>query len=500
MAIRFARSARGRAAARALSLAVLLVLPAAWLVGCEEANEAPVASFTAAPGAGHRSLEVAFDATASSDADGEIAGYSWNFGDGGTATGAEASHAYAAAGAYTATLTVTDDRGATHATSQTVTVVAPEAVAAAAQTEATESAVAPTERIAFPSRHLVFNIERDYDQRLAVPIENRSGERLRVVVGTGPMGSDLIGGFVGEGSRRQPLDLGPGANATLTLSLFAQDATRRSYRFDITARDADSDDVLSTAAVSVLVRRPKLALNIDVGDAEPGTLARTVTIVNEGETLTDLTAEAGEGLAGEVFFAPRVEHANLPAGGKISFAVHPRLSTIFTKLEGSIVLHAAGQRQTVPLAFALPLGKHVFVATGFSNTNDEADGKYCTNKPNIDTSLGGPGSGTESAPPPAGSDSSTSPVGGVAGRADGFWDGVSNFTQAAAHAVVPGSQAVGGQGPPSAEGWLKGAKRLDSWQAFDSDSGDVAEETTEMYRRNNVSFKERGKKKQAGEQ
>ena len=65
----------------------------------------------AAPGAGHRSLEVAFDATASSDADGEIAGYSWDFGDGGTSNSQNPTHTYPAAGTYTVKLTVGEADG-----------------------------------------------------------------------------------------------------------------------------------------------------------------------------------------------------------------------------------------------------------------------------------------------------------------------------------------------------------------------------------------------------
>jgi len=55
---------------------------------------------------------VNFDGSASSDTDGAIVSYSWNFGDGGTAEGASVSHVYTAAGDYTVTLTVTDNSGA----------------------------------------------------------------------------------------------------------------------------------------------------------------------------------------------------------------------------------------------------------------------------------------------------------------------------------------------------------------------------------------------------
>jgi PKD repeat protein len=52
-----------------------------------------------------------FDGTGSSDSDGSVVSYAWDFGDGATSTESAPSHAYAHGGDYTATLTVTDDRG-----------------------------------------------------------------------------------------------------------------------------------------------------------------------------------------------------------------------------------------------------------------------------------------------------------------------------------------------------------------------------------------------------
>ena len=72
--------------------------------GTPPPNQPPVAAFTAQMQ--DRSLTV--DGSSSTD-DGIVTAYDWDFGDGSTATGATpAAHAYATAGVYTVTLTVTE--------------------------------------------------------------------------------------------------------------------------------------------------------------------------------------------------------------------------------------------------------------------------------------------------------------------------------------------------------------------------------------------------------
>lgn len=61
-----------------------------------------------------------FDASASADADGFVKSYAWDFGDGTTGSGVAPVHTYAASGTVTVKLTVTDDQGATSATTHTV--------------------------------------------------------------------------------------------------------------------------------------------------------------------------------------------------------------------------------------------------------------------------------------------------------------------------------------------------------------------------------------------
>jgi hypothetical protein len=88
-------------------------------------NVAPTASFATAG----NELEVHFDATGSTDEDGTIARYRWDFGDGSAAVDTSApttSWRYAAASSYPVTLTVVDDQGAEGTTTGTAVAVAPD--------------------------------------------------------------------------------------------------------------------------------------------------------------------------------------------------------------------------------------------------------------------------------------------------------------------------------------------------------------------------------------
>ncbi|MDD5731281.1 MAG: lamin tail domain-containing protein [Patescibacteria group bacterium] len=67
-----------------------------------------------------------FNGSASSDQDGTIVSYEWNFGDGSVSSGAQTTHSYSTIGTYQVVLTVHDNAGATSSSSITVTVVAGE--------------------------------------------------------------------------------------------------------------------------------------------------------------------------------------------------------------------------------------------------------------------------------------------------------------------------------------------------------------------------------------
>ncbi|MCW2781397.1 MAG: domain containing protein, partial [Marmoricola sp.] len=85
-------------------------------ISVTQVNQAPVATFTTSC----TGLTCSFDAGGSSDPDGTIASYAWNYGDSATGTGVTSSHTYASGGARTVTLTVTDNQGAPGTTTRSV--------------------------------------------------------------------------------------------------------------------------------------------------------------------------------------------------------------------------------------------------------------------------------------------------------------------------------------------------------------------------------------------
>ena len=87
-------------------------------------NLPPLVSLTASTTSGVGPLSVQFTGIAS-DADGTIASYRWDFGNGQTSTAQSPAHTYQSTGSYTARFTATDNSGASSSASVVITVTAP---------------------------------------------------------------------------------------------------------------------------------------------------------------------------------------------------------------------------------------------------------------------------------------------------------------------------------------------------------------------------------------
>jgi glucose/arabinose dehydrogenase len=88
-------------------------------------NRNPVASATATPSSGDTPLAVSFNASGSTDPDGDALTYAWDFGDATLGAGIAPAHTYASSGRYVARLTVADGKGGTSTWQTTISVGAP---------------------------------------------------------------------------------------------------------------------------------------------------------------------------------------------------------------------------------------------------------------------------------------------------------------------------------------------------------------------------------------
>ena len=86
-------------------------------------NTPPTAEFGVYPGTGIYPVDITFDGSDSTDPDGSIVQYSWNFGDGGRASGRVVTHTFNTWGTFSVRLTVLDDRGASGSRARTVEIL-----------------------------------------------------------------------------------------------------------------------------------------------------------------------------------------------------------------------------------------------------------------------------------------------------------------------------------------------------------------------------------------
>ncbi|MBU0992335.1 MAG: S8 family serine peptidase [Proteobacteria bacterium] len=90
--------------------------------GGKNSGDAPVAQFSLSSEGGNAPVYIMANASESSDPNGTIVSYAWEFGDGTDSEGITASHIYTTSGNYKLSLTVTDDESKTSTSSKTISV------------------------------------------------------------------------------------------------------------------------------------------------------------------------------------------------------------------------------------------------------------------------------------------------------------------------------------------------------------------------------------------
>lgn len=115
----------------------IMLVGAMLLTACHRGtdNQAPTAVFAASQPSAEQVTTYAFSSAGSTDKDGTIEAFAWDFGDGASSTASSPVHVYGTSGSYLVKLTVTDNNGAIASTTRNVDIKTP-AVSAAVETAA----------------------------------------------------------------------------------------------------------------------------------------------------------------------------------------------------------------------------------------------------------------------------------------------------------------------------------------------------------------------------
>ena len=299
-------------------------------------NLPPVASSTSAV----TDLSVAFDGSPSTDPDGTVAAWAWDFGDGSTGTGRTATHAYKTAGTYPVTLTVTDDKGATATGKVSVTVTAP--VPNVAPTAAISASVA--------GRAGTFDGSASADRDGTVA--SWAWDFGDGSTGTGPRATHT---YAKDGTYTATLvvtdDDGATGRATSTLTVtaaqLAADTFARTVSGGLGTADQGGAWTASAGATRQSVRPGAAALALTAGTNTGSYLGGvSATSVDLRTTVTLSAVPTGSGAS--VYVTGRRVGTNQEYRARLRFLADGSVRLAFTDLAGSATEALVGSEVTVP--------------------------------------------------------------------------------------------------------------------------------------------------------
>ena len=326
-----------------------------------EPNQAPTASFTfTCDGA-----QCAFDGTASTDPDGSLVSYDWDFGDGGTATGTKPNHDFVTSGTRDVTLTVTDDQGTTGSVVVSVSVVRHNIVPAATFTSSctflvcsfdasgstdsdgtitsyswdfgdgsTDTGVTPpSHTYAQPGSYIVTLSVKDNDDGVGTTTRNVSPAAVRTIA--------QVGSTVAQGNVSGPSGVVPSATGAGDLLVMVLSLNNSSAAVSVSATSGVTGWTLADTAVSgsmatYVYTKPAAA-------ADAGKTTRFTLDVAAKYTLT-IAAYTGDMLAPQI----------LKASESIVEAGHTTPGV--TAADGDWVLSYWADKSSATTGFTLPGG------------------------------------------------------------------------------------------------------------------------------------------------
>lgn len=255
---------------------------------------------------------------------------------------------------------------------------------------------------AFDSDVVERTVSRDYFQPVVLTLHNNSNDK--VVVGAKALAQfpDLPADIVGPGSVDEPVELAPGGTLPLNLAVTAPDARHDSYDIPIEAAGA-------YALARVHIDRTNFKLAFNVLSEDPHSLAKTIEIRNDGDTLGNLAITIAAPNQADVRLQPGVAHGYLPSGQTLEIVAQPVLYMEFQSLRAELEVSANGQTVTYPLDFKAPAGMPLVGVRTDPDERSTSRDWYCTNKPDTCSNVPGP-DGTGPSSEPASSGVSMGPV------------------------------------------------------------------------------------------
>ena len=208
--------------------------------------------------------------------------------------------------------------------------------------------------LAFSQSSYAANIQRDYDQRVAVAVRNNGDQPLQVRLESGlPADPDLLASFVGTGSEDKPFELAPGESRAFQFAISAQNVNAAEHRIPL--RIVSDTGLSDESELLVHVRLPHVELQWqDLGPAG-SSHGRRLRLRNLGDTLTDVSVEPLEAHA--LIISPTVRHGLLRRGGHLDFVVTPRFHEGFKGITTVLRASVLDQHFDHEYRFALAPGQ-----------------------------------------------------------------------------------------------------------------------------------------------
>ena len=194
-----------------------------------------------------------------------------------------------------------------------------------------------------------YSIDRDYAQSVIVEVENTSTSPVEYYLVSDNQYDDIFMNFVKSGSEDAPLVILPGETQDIELSIFAQNATRSTYKIPVYVYIIKDGETSPGGADTITLNctLPTFNVSFTLDNSDPATLTKTYTIRNNGTSLiTDLTLSLTGEAESYARISPAISNYELDAGQMVTFKLIPDLSkmnaTSRTQVLGELVAQSVG--------------------------------------------------------------------------------------------------------------------------------------------------------------